>query len=459
MMKTFEKYHISLKWRLIFSHILVATVAIFTVAAGFILYEVLEARREAIKNIEITAQIVATNSAPALAKKNSRDLVYTLNILTKNTFIISAAITTPDGEKFVEYFSDKRDKGLLKYKKSAFYNYFFSTISHPIISNDNGKMLGDLSIEAFFWNLSSHFTNYTTILFNICILAIFISYFFASKLQRYVTLPIIQMNNLLKLTFSNSSEEGFQKVYEDDELVSLKQFLDILQAQNIELRDKKKYLNNIMKVLNEPLVVTNTTGAIKMINGAAAHLMRYGKKDLIGKSFVEFLDPHMPWDKYIQLEKITEKNLTSKRKSSLVTQNKEHIPIFLSGTALFHERRFSGVIFSLHDLRTLANISDEGSGGRSTVLPEIQEIFGHVEEHSEYIEKGFHKLSNLMTAYDEFVSAAGNKKDLEAHFTIVKEIKEDISSENLLEGMSSTLYESRKNMTLISAILNSLKKT
>ncbi len=89
--------------RLTRMNMLASTLALVVACTAFLAYDVFLFREGLLRNLNVQAQIIGSNSVSALTFNDPKSAQSTLSALSLSSNIISAGISTPDGQRFAHY--------------------------------------------------------------------------------------------------------------------------------------------------------------------------------------------------------------------------------------------------------------------------------------------------------------------------------------------------------------------
>src|SRR2546427_8658087 len=95
---------LSIKRKLTLMAMLTSSLALLLSSAGFLIYDLVSFRKLLSKDLTTQSEIVAYNSAAAMAFKDDASAKVTLSALTAKDDIVAAVLYTTDGRGFARYF-------------------------------------------------------------------------------------------------------------------------------------------------------------------------------------------------------------------------------------------------------------------------------------------------------------------------------------------------------------------
>src|SRR5437763_7022874 len=101
---------LSIKRKLILMTMLTSSLALLFSSVSFLIYDLISFRHLLTQDLATQAEIIGYNSAAAIAFKDEPAASATLSALTAKGDIVAAALYSPDGKMFAQYF--RADKTL-----------------------------------------------------------------------------------------------------------------------------------------------------------------------------------------------------------------------------------------------------------------------------------------------------------------------------------------------------------
>ncbi len=173
------------------------------------------------------------------------------------------------------------------------------------------------------------------------------------------------------------------KPFSSEEIYQMARNLCNSWARDSELESttvSRNYLNSIISSIHNPLFVISPDTSIEMVNDIAYKMLKYSKKELLSRSFLDIVDEHFKEtfstlftsspDKNEQVLGILKKGYFRSIESQVFTKNNEVIPVLISGSFL---RNKSGEIQKI--ICTIESISEITKAKK-----ELEEINIQLEE-------------------------------------------------------------------------------
>jgi two-component system, sensor histidine kinase and response regulator len=291
-------------------------------------YDVAAFRRELSSQLATVAQITGSNLTAALAFGDPKSATETLGSLAAQPHIVQACVYSTDEGVFASYARDRRDTDCAKSTPTARQTLFASgyvSVSEPI--QLNGERLGTILVKSDLEALHSRTARFIGIIAVVSLLSIVTAYLLASRLQRVISSPIVdlaetataisvQKDYSLRAEKRSNDEIGslvdrFNEMLSriQDHEAALRSARDELEVRvdertselrreiaerkqtEQELAERESFLDSLIKNTPVGIVAINTDHSIKMCNSAFERLFRYRQQDILGKSLTDLLSP------------------------------------------------------------------------------------------------------------------------------------------------------------------------
>ena len=282
-----------IKTKLLLIAMLTSVFCLLLAGATMIIYTNNYIKQAMAKDISSIGRLIADRSTAALTFQDSRLAEENLSALRIKPSVIYACILTDNGKVFAKYSTSTgvNIKVPSDVKQSG---YYFKDerlmILAPIILE--GKLIGKVFICAGLKELRDQQQSIVFFVFGIILLGSIIAYFLSSKLQLYVSRPLL---HLIKTTRSISQHNDFTIRAErnsDDEIgvlvTAFNKMLETIDSQNIdkkklidELRERKAMLDTILDTIPQSIFWKDKTGHYLGCNKAFAKTIGIENLDLI----------------------------------------------------------------------------------------------------------------------------------------------------------------------------------
>ena len=214
---------LSIKRKLILMTMLTSSIALLLSSASFLIYDLISFRNLLTHDLATQAQIIGYNSAAAMAFKDEPAATATLSALTAKGDIVSAALYSPNGQMFAQYFRDKKTLPNVAPSCSAAKPYRFEgqylEVCHDVALN--GDRVGTLILQSDMRQWSMRARRYATICLVFALVSVFLAFLVSSKLQKVISGPIMHLEDTMKIVSANKNYEVRAVKSYSDEIGSL----------------------------------------------------------------------------------------------------------------------------------------------------------------------------------------------------------------------------------------------
>jgi len=191
--------NLSIKRKLTLITMLTSCIAMVLSSASFLIYDLLSFRNLLSQDLTTQAQIIAYNSAAAMAFKDEASANVTLSALTAKDDVVAAVLYSSDGRMFAHYFRSTTPNPVLpdklQEKGYRFNDNFIEVFSDVTL---RGERLGTLFVQSDLqrWNTRAH--RYAGILGVFVLVSGVFAWLVASKLQILVSGPILHLEETMR---------------------------------------------------------------------------------------------------------------------------------------------------------------------------------------------------------------------------------------------------------------------
>ena len=191
--------NLSIKQKLTVMAMLTSSIAVILSSASFLIYDLVSFRQLLRQDLVTQAQIIAYNSAAALAFKDESSANITLSALKAKDDVVAAALYTIDGKVFAQYFRAGDSNPVLpENPKQSGYEANGDYIE---VLNDvslSGDRLGTLFLRSDMQQWNTRAWRYAGILGIFVLISGLFAWFIFSKLQTLVSGPILHLEQTMR---------------------------------------------------------------------------------------------------------------------------------------------------------------------------------------------------------------------------------------------------------------------
>jgi len=220
---------------------MVSILALLLASAAFLFYDIATFKSERVNELQILAEIIGNNSTAAISfndKETGREI---LSSLKAKTHIISAFILV-NGMPMAGYFRDKIGSfhPVLQAQGDLFLKNLL-VVSHDI--NFKNKKLGSVYIESDLGEIHSRLKQYFMAIVIIALMVFIIVFFIASKVERTISDPILQLSKIAKNVTETENYSIEVKKHSNDEIGELfdefNKMMKRIQLRDLQLTETK----------------------------------------------------------------------------------------------------------------------------------------------------------------------------------------------------------------------------
>jgi two-component system, sensor histidine kinase and response regulator len=256
--------NLSIKWKLILVTILISSITLLLACVSFIYYDQRTARRAAVRDLEILAEMVKLNSTAALAFNDQQSAQEMLAALRAEPQIVAACLYTSEGQPFAKYRRGDPQAASFTppppHTNGSLLDNNRLVLFHPIVLDK--EAIGTVYLESDLQALRDRFRQYTGILVLICLSSLCVAFLLSAQLQRVISKPIVDLAlTARRVSIEKSYALRAHKQGEDELGVLVDDFnemLEQLQARDYKLQLHRKNLEAEVAAQTAELRAVNT---------------------------------------------------------------------------------------------------------------------------------------------------------------------------------------------------------
>ncbi|SCA62467.1 hypothetical protein SCG7109_AA_00530 [Chlamydiales bacterium SCGC AG-110-M15] len=446
----------SLKWKMTLMSMCVSGLSLILMSLVMISYESIAIREVSDKHIETLSNVVAFHAGSILASGESDDLGLVLEAMEADKNVLSATIQTPNGDSFAWY----RDEIIDGNGEEVFQEALTKPLSHE------GEALGTLSLQTANSDFQARLWRYVLVIGNIFLLATFVSYFAAMRLQRLVSKPIVDAIKIAQET-AGTDVLKCAETSSQDELMLLHCLLEQIKSRKPVFDEEHAELRAFTRALNEMLLVVNTDGEIQMANSSSEKILEYESGELKGKNIQSLFNQKQKWKTVVGYTEMLADGTLVKDEISLTTKNGKNISASLSASGIMRDDELTGLIMILQDLRGRKSLESqlvqaqklEAVGQLAAgVAHEINTPMQYIGDNTEFLSTSFDGLLTLLKKYEKLEKEVKESpKNFEAVLNEVEKCHKDVDADYLMEEMPEAITQTKQGVAHVVKIVQSLK--
>jgi len=232
--------NLSIKKRLLLIIMLINISSLTLVFFGFMTYDFLLFRKNAVQKLTVMADVIGRNCVAALLLEDEADLTETLGSLQADGSIVGAWIFTKDGKILGRYM---RETGIQSIKISDFkeddflFHDGFLELHRPILSDH--ALVGTVYIKSNLSEMTSTLVSQAQTTGIVVLLSLICAFLLSSRLQKTVTAQIIKLAGLAKSVSEKKDFSLRSEKYNVDEIALL---VDAFNNMLQEIEDQNRWL-------------------------------------------------------------------------------------------------------------------------------------------------------------------------------------------------------------------------
>jgi PAS domain S-box-containing protein len=185
---------------------------------------------------------------------------------------------------------------------------------------------------------------------------------------RRITDPIVALSRVTReVAMGQFDAEIKVPFHSNDEVGDLTDSFRTMTRSLRETTVSKSYVDNILKSMEDALVVTDPKWKIRTVNEAALSLLSTTEEDLLGASFLRYLANEgrlvKPTGSSVNLHSIIRLGTTESSirnlETTVLSRGGREIPVLISGSVLTDGKRIQGIVCVVHDITARKKAEEE----------------------------------------------------------------------------------------------------
>ena len=275
--------------------LLTCATVLFLSSVALITYDFVSFRQAIARNVATLGQVIAANSAAALAFENKEDAREILNALEAERHIVAAGLYDARGALLATYPADL-PPGVLPSSLEADGYYFEHGALVGLESVHQGpKRWGTLYLKSDLSALYERLRIYSAIAAAVIAVSFFVAYLLSRMFQQQISRPILALSDTARAVSDRRDYSVRAPRMGGDELGLLtdtfNQMLTQIQQQDRTVRDSEARVRAVLNSAISAVIVIDVMGKIIDWNPRAEGLFGWTRAEALGRELVELIIP------------------------------------------------------------------------------------------------------------------------------------------------------------------------
>lgn len=261
--------------------------------SSFIAYEFISLHRNMLQSYKTRAQIIASNSAAALAFQNQADATNVLDALKLDKRMNVACLYDDKGKVFAAYPADAPPGTFPGGPGESGFRGGHLDIFEPIFQDD--RRLGTVYLQSNLSALTDRYSAYAWLALGVITASLLLAYLLSRMLQSQISRPILTLAKTAKAIsdhqdFSIRAEKlgGDETGFLTD---AFNRMLVEIQDREQALRKSEERFRSLIENNQDGIAVSNSQGEALYVSPALTRMLGRPESDFIGKSRKDLLHP------------------------------------------------------------------------------------------------------------------------------------------------------------------------
>ncbi len=237
--------------------------ALLLSGSWYVVWEWTNLRQQIIQDLSTHTEMIAENCKAALAFDDAKDAQKTLSSLSVKSSIVSGSIYDKEGKIFAAYYRDDSHKEYARLNETKPNGYFFKngylTVTKTV--RLEGETIGTVWLRSDLQPIYAILKRNIIVVICIILQMSLIAYVVSSRLQRIVSVPILELADVAGYVSENKDYSARAVSRSNDEIGLLintfNQMLEQIQQQNLSMLKNKAELEEKVKLRTADITATN----------------------------------------------------------------------------------------------------------------------------------------------------------------------------------------------------------
>ena len=277
---TFQDLPIRRKLMLVL--LLTSGLVLFLTCTAFITYEVVTLHKNMAQGYETRAEILAANSAAAIAFQSPADAARVLAALKTDKHVVIACIYDVDGNVFATYPAGLSTRYFPKAPPDAGHRYGKSSLEVFVPVLQDTRKLGMVYIRANLGTLTDRYRAYAILTTLVFLSSLLVAFLLSRGFQKQISGPILA---LAETAHAIARDRDFSVRAPRTGGGELGLLTDAFNQLLIQTQSSLKDVRDLQCAMDEHAIVaiTNPQGLITYVNDKFCTISKYSRKELLGQ--------------------------------------------------------------------------------------------------------------------------------------------------------------------------------
>jgi len=285
----------SIRRKLIVMILLTSAAVLLLSSVALITYDFLSFRQATARNVATLGQVIAANSAAALAFANKEDAREILNALKAERHIVAAGLYDARGALLATYPADLAPGALPSPLEADGYYFEHAALVGLEPVQQGPKRWGTLYLKSDLTALYERLRIYSGIAVAVIAVSVFVAYLLSRMFQQHISRPILALSDTARAVSDRRDYSVRAPRMGGDELGLLtdtfNQMLTQIQQQDRTVRDSEARVRAVLDSAISAAIVIDVNGKIIDWNSRAERIFGWTRAEALGRELEELIIP------------------------------------------------------------------------------------------------------------------------------------------------------------------------